>query len=259
MQYEKITQILVEFLQKEFKKANYTNAIVGLSGGLDSAIVATLCKKAFSNNLRVVLMPSEFSNQTNIKDAINLCDKLQIQYDIVKIDSFTKAYNDTLNDISSNNADDSYKLRMGNFCARVRMMILYDLSVKYKALVVGTSNKSELMLGYGTMFGDLACAINPISLFYKSDLFEYAKHLDVPKEIITKKPSADLWQGQSDESELGFSYSECDKALRYLLKESSKCSVSDDILSKVKARVDANKFKSDGVKVLEKSALYGLI
>ncbi len=255
MQYEKITQILVEFLQEEFKKANYTNAIVGLSGGLDSAIVATLCKKSFGDNVRAVLMHSEFSNKENIKDAINLCDKLQMTYEIIKIDNFTDAYNNTL----ANKADDNYKLRMGNFCARVRMMILYDLSVKYKALVVGTSNKSELMLGYGTMFGDLACAINPISLFYKSDLFEYAKYLDIPKEIINKAPSADLWQGQSDEGELGFSYKQCDDALKFLLKESDKCSQSDDILNKVKTRVEANKFKSNGVIVLDKNRLDGLI
>jgi NAD+ synthase len=255
MNYKKITNILENFLSDEFKKANYKNAIVGLSGGLDSAIVATLCKSVFKNNFKAVLMPSEFSNDVNTKDSIKMCKKLGIDYEIIKIDNFINSYKQNLS--NSKNDDNNSKIRIGNFCARIRMMILYDLSSKYNSLVVGTSNKSELMLGYGTMFGDLACAINPLSNFYKSDLFDYGKYLGVASNIINKAPSADLGEGQSDEIELGFSYKDGDNALKYLLKEIDKKEFngSDELLNKVKNKVNANKFKANGVITLDSTKL----
>ena len=109
------------------------------------------------------------------------------------------------------------KLRIGNFSARMRMSVLYDISARDQSLVVGTSNKSELLLGYGTIFGDIACAINPIGEIYKSDEFEFARFLNVPQSILTKKPSADLWANQSDEEELGYTYKELDDAMKLLV------------------------------------------
>ena len=110
------------------------------------------------------------------------------------------------------------KLRYGNLCARVRMCLLYDYSSEHGLLVVGTSNKSERLLGYGTIFGDMACALNPIGELFKSEIFEFADFLGVDKAIINKAPSADLWENQSDESELGYSYKELDGALDFILK-----------------------------------------
>ena len=114
--------------------------------------------------------------------------------------------------------DNISNLRVGNFSARMRMSILFDISAQNSALVIGTSNKSELLLGYGTIFGDLASAINPIGDIYKSELFEFAKYLNITEEIINKPPSADLWDGQSDEDDLGYTYLEIDTLLKDLIE-----------------------------------------
>ncbi len=202
--FKLLEKFLVNFLRDEVYKTSFTKAVVGLSGGIDSAVVAVLAKKAFGDDLLCVMMPSQFSSKESIIDAKELCDKFDLRYEIVSIEPMLKAYIDS----------DMSNLRVGNLSARLRMAILYDISAKERALVIGTSNKSELLLGYGTLFGDLASAINPIGDIYKSDIFKFAKYLEIPESIISKPPSADLWENQKDEDDLGYTYEQIDKVLK---------------------------------------------
>ncbi|MDN5099913.1 NAD+ synthase [Aliarcobacter butzleri] len=238
--WKKIKQYLISFLKDEVSKAGFEKVTVGLSGGLDSAVVAILCKEAFGKNLNCVLMPSQFSSQSSIEHAIEVCEKFDIIYDIVSIEPMVSAFLKNM---------DNDKLRIGNFSARMRMSVLYDISFKEKSLVVGTSNKSELLLGYGTIFGDIACAINPIGEVYKSDEFEFAKLLGVPESILTKAPSADLWEGQSDEDELGHTYKEIDNLLKLMVDDKKskdellKLGFEASFIDKINNRMKANAFK----------------
>lgn len=238
--WKKIKQYLISFLKDEVSKAGFEKVTVGLSGGLDSAVVAILCKEAFGKNLNCVLMPSQFSSQSSIEHAIEVCEKFDIRYDIVSIEPMISAFLKNM---------DNDKLRIGNFSARMRMSVLYDISFKEKSLVVGTSNKSELLLGYGTIFGDIACAINPIGEIYKSDEFEFAKLLGVPESILTKAPSADLWEGQSDEDELGHTYKEIDDLLKLMVDDKKskdellKLGFEASFIDKINNRMKANAFK----------------
>lgn len=185
-------------------------------------------------------MPSQFSSQSSIEHAIEVCEKFDIRYDIVSIEPMVSAFLKNM---------DNDKLRIGNFSARMRMSVLYDISFKEKSLVVGTSNKSELLLGYGTIFGDIACAINPIGEIYKSDEFEFAKLLGVPESILTKAPSADLWEGQSDEDELGHTYKEIDDLLKLMVDDKKskdellKLGFEASFIDKINNRMKANAFK----------------
>jgi NAD+ synthase len=147
------------------------------------------------------------------------------------------------------NIKDANPLRIGNLSARMRMSVLYDISARDNALVVGTSNKSEILLGYGTIFGDIACAINPIGQMYKSDEFEFAKFLGVTDAIINKKPSADLWEGQSDEEDLGYSYKVMDDVLKELIDnkkskdELISSGVDKELIEMLEYRIKTNAFK----------------
>jgi NAD+ synthase len=211
MNWQSIEDQTVTFLKNEAANIGVQKVVVGISGGLDSAVVAVLCVKAFgAQNVVGVLMPSHLSSDSSAEDAIELCNKFDIQYETVEIAPMVEGY-------FNNNAKDADPLRIGNLSARMRMAVLYDISARENAIVVGTSNKSEILLGYGTLYGDTACAINPIGQIYKSDEFEFAKHLGVTDAIITKKPSADLWEGQSDEEELGYSYKTMDDVLKRLV------------------------------------------
>ena len=238
--WKKIKEDLIIFLKDEVEKTGLKKVTVGLSGGLDSAVVAILCKEAFGLNLNCVLMPSQFSSQSSIEHAIEVCEKFDIRYEIVSIEPLISAFIKNM---------DNDKLRIGNFSARMRMSILYDISSREKSLVVGTSNKSEILLGYGTIFGDTACAINPIGEIYKSDEFEFAEFLDVPKSILSKAPSADLWEGQSDEEELGHSYKEMDDLLKLMIDENKSeeelisLGFEEEFINKIDFRVKTNAFK----------------
>lgn len=240
MNWELLKQQLVEFLKSEVNKAGLNNVVVGLSGGLDSAVVAVLCKEAFGDNVHCVLMPSHYSSTASVEHAKELCDKFNLSYESVSIAPMVQAYESYM---------DGDKLRIGNFSARMRMSVLYDISAKHKALVVGTSNKSEILLGYGTIFGDTACAINPIGELYKSDEFEFARYLGIPDSIISKRPSADLWEGQADEDELGFTYKELDTVLKEIFEKNKtkedlyKDGFSQKIVEFVLFRYNSNEFK----------------
>jgi len=238
--WKKIKQDLILFLKTEVEKAGLKKVTVGLSGGLDSAVVAILCKEAFGENLNCILMPSQFSSKSSIDDAIELCEKFDIKYEIISIEPMVSGF------IKNMNED---KLRIGNFSARMRMSVLYDVSSREKSLVVGTSNRSEILLGYGTIFGDTACAINPIGEIYKSDEFEFARILGVTNTILNKAPSADLWEGQSDEEELGHTYKEMDDLLKIMVDENKskiellKLGFEEEFINKIEYRIKANAFK----------------
>lgn len=207
--YALITDYLVRFIDDEVRKTGLKNVVLGLSGGIDSAVVAVLAHKAFGDDLLCVKMPSHYSSQSSLDDADELVSTFGMRSITCDISPLLKAYE---NESMSN-------LRKGNFSARMRMATLFDVSADEGALVLGTSNKSELMLGYGTLFGDLASAINPIGDLYKSEVFELARYLGIPASIIDKPPSADLWEGQSDEEELGYTYAVLDAALRAYVEE----------------------------------------
>jgi len=242
MNWENIKKQMISFLQEEASKIGVDKVVVGISGGLDSAIVSLLCKEAFGENFSGVMMPSHLSSESSIGDAKELCEKFDISYEVVEIAPMVQGYFDTIKDATA--------LRIGNFSARMRMSVLYDISARDGSIVIGTSNKSEILLGYGTLYGDTACAINPIGELYKSDAFEFAKYLGVTDAIITKKPSADLWEGQSDEDDLGYSYKTMDDLLKQLIdKNKTKQQLiaegeDETLIDMLELRVKANAFKS---------------
>lgn len=238
--YALIENFLVKFLKDEVYKTGLKNAVIGLSGGIDSAVVAVLAQKAFGDSLLAVMLPSSGSSPSSFDDASELCKKFDIKNSSVYIGDLVDSY---FND------KDKTNLRLGNFSARMRMSVLYDLSASKSALVLGTSNKSELLLGYGTIFGDLASAINPIGDMYKTEVFEFAEHLGVSKSIIQKPPTADLWEGQSDENDLGFSYAQLDLALKAFVderlskKELLEKGFDSELIELITTKIYQNQFK----------------
>ena len=237
--YEMITDYLVRFLDDEVRKTGLNSVVLGLSGGIDSAVVAVLAHKAFGDNLLCVKMPSHYSSQSSLDDADVLAEKFKMRTVTRDISPLLKAYEN----------ESMSSLRKGNFSARMRMAILFDISAEESALVLGTSNKSELMLGYGTLFGDLASAVNPIGDLYKSEVFELARYLGVPDSIVNKPPSADLWAGQSDEAELGYSYAVLDAALRAYVEERKSreellaAGIDAKLIDLIITRIYRNQFK----------------
>jgi NAD+ synthase len=237
--YDAITDYLTRFLADEVHKTGLNNVVVGLSGGIDSAVVAVLAHRAFGNNLLCVKMPSQYSSQSSLEDAEELVQKFGMRAVTKSIAPLLEAFEDEAMD----------NLRKGNFSARMRMATLFDVSAQETALVLGTSNKSELMLGYGTIFGDLASALNPIGDLYKTEVFELARHIGVPDSIIDKPPSADLWAGQSDESDLGYTYAQLDAVLkRYVEERASKEELLDEgfeeaLVDMIISRIYRNQFK----------------
>ena len=240
MNYENLEKELLKFLENSLKKTNQKNFIIGISGGLDSAVVSALCAKIASAKTLGVILPTKYSNSKNLAHAISHCKKFKFQHEIIEIQGFI----DEFLKIQPN----STKLEIGNFTARIRMNLLFDYSAKNHGVVVGTSNLSERLLGYGTIYGDMACAFNPIGEIFKSEIFEFAKFLKIDDEIINKAPSADLWEGQSDEKDLGYSYKNLDKVLLQIYDKKAnlkdlKVEFGDEIVKFVTNRIKNNKFK----------------
>ncbi|MFQ6082099.1 MAG: NAD+ synthase [Candidatus Aminicenantia bacterium] len=207
-----IEKILTRFIQEELKKFGFYKAVLGLSGGLDSTVCTFLAQKALGKeNVLALIMPYKNLKREDVKDAQNIAQTLGIRYKVIDISPMIDTY--------FKNYPTENKILKGNKMARERMAILYDHSAREKALVLGTSNKTELLLGYGTIYGDLACAINPLGDLYKTQIIQLAHHLGVPEKIINKTPSAGLWPGQTDEGELGLSYSEMDEILYQLIDQ----------------------------------------
>ena len=207
-----VERILVRFIREEVHKVGFAKVVVGLSGGVDSALSAALAQRALgAENVIPVLMPYRHSSPESEADARTVAAALQLDPVLVDISPQVDAYFDRF--------PDADRGRRGNKMARERMSILYDMSWAHRALVMGTSNKTELLLGYGTIFGDMASALNPLGDLYKTQVWAMARHVELPEQVVSKAPSADLWQGQSDEQELGFRYAVVDVLLHHLVDE----------------------------------------
>ena len=199
-------RVIGEFIRAQLRQAGFERAVLGLSGGIDSALVAYLVAEAIgAQRLLCVLMPYRTSSPASRTDAEEVVTRLGCASELVAITPMVDGFYGPDTDASA--------LRRGNFMARMRMAVLYDRSVTWGGLVVGTGNKTESLIGYTTVFGDSACAFNPVGDLYKSQVRQLSAALGVPQRIIAKAPSADLWPGQTDETEAGFSYPELDRLL----------------------------------------------
>lgn len=202
-------KIITGFIRSELTRVGFKKALLGLSGGIDSALSLYLSAKALGpENVLAVRMPYKTSAPDTLEDAQTMIEDLGVQSMTIEITEMV--------DPLINHYEDMTKLRAGNIMARMRMIVLYDQSVPFKGLVMGTSNKTEMLLGYSTVYGDSAAALQPIGDLYKTQVRQLARAIGVPEKVIQKAPSADLWQGQTDEGELGFTYADVDKLL-YLL------------------------------------------
>ncbi|EAI3983853.1 NAD+ synthase [Campylobacter jejuni] len=245
MDWQKITEKMCDFIQEKVKNSQSQGVVLGLSGGIDSALVATLCKRALKENVFALLMPTQISNKANLEDALRLCADLNLEYKIIEIQSILDAF--------IKQSENTTLVSLGNFAARIRMSLLYDYSALKNSLVIGTSNKSELLLGYGTIYGDLACAFNPIGSLYKSEIYALAKYLNLHENFIKKAPSADLWENQSDEGDLGFSYAKIDDGLKALETNDEKLlkTLDPSLIAMLKNRMQKNAFKGKMPEILE--------
>jgi NAD+ synthase len=208
--------VIAAFIRGQLRQAGFERAVLGLSGGIDSALVAYLVAEAIgAERLLCVLMPYRTSAPESRADAEEVVRRLGCASELVDISPMVDGYygSDGVAGSSGPEGLDAAPLRRGNFMARMRMSVLYDRSVTWGGLVVGTGNKTETLIGYTTLFGDSACAFNPIGDLYKSQVRQVAAAIGVPEAIIRKAPSADLWPGQTDETEAGFSYPELDRLL----------------------------------------------
>ncbi len=235
-------QILTGFIKSEITRVGFLRAVVGLSGGIDSALSCVLAAQALGpENVLAVRMPYKSSSRDSLDHAQLLIDQLGVQSKTIEITDMVEPLIRLEPEMS--------KVRKGNLMARARMIVLYDQSEAFKGLVVGTSNKTEILLGYSTMFGDSASAINPIGDLYKTQVRQLSRALNVPAPIVDKSPSADLWAGQTDESELGFTYEEADRLLyllidqRYMPQEAVEAGFDEKFVNGVVARVRRFQFK----------------
>ena len=209
-------RVIDEFIRGQLRQAGFERAVLGLSGGIDSALVAYLVVEAIgADRLHAVLMPYRASSPASRADAETVVAALGCSSELVEITAMVDGYfgSDSTAGAAGREGLAASSLRRGNFAARMRMAVLYDRSVTFGGLVVGTGNKTEALIGYTTLFGDSACAFNPIGDLYKSQVRQLALAIGVPDAIIRKAPSADLWPGQTDEGEGEFSYPLLDRLL----------------------------------------------
>ncbi len=235
-------KILTGFLKSEIGRVGFSRAVVGLSGGVDSALSCALAAAALGpQNVLAVRMPYQSSSADSLEDAEKVAHCFGVRMETIKITPMVEPLIQREPQMSD--------LRKGNLMARARMIVLYDQSEAFKGLVVGTSNKTEILLGYTTLWGDMASAVNPVGDLYKTQLRQLARAMDIPQPVIDKPPSADLWLGQTDEAELGFTYEEVDKLLyvlvdqRYSLQDCVDVGFDKDFVDKVIGRVRRSQFK----------------
>jgi len=203
---------LEKFLKDKLADSLLSGYVIGLSGGIDSALSASIAAKAVgAENVLGVLMPYSRSSENSRDDALTLAIHLGIDTRTVEISPMIDAYFDNIDEIET--------VRSGNKTARERMSILFDIGFEMNRLVLGTSNRTEICLGYGTWYGDVACSVNPLGMLYKTQVLQMAAWYGVPESIIKKRPSADLWPGQTDEAELGLEYARVDQLLYYMVEK----------------------------------------
>lgn len=205
-------QILTGFIRQEVRRAGFERGVVGVSGGVDSALTCYLAAEALgSQNVLAVLMPYRTSSPDSEEHAMQVVQATGVQHTVLSITEMADGY--------LSQVPEADRIRAGNVMARCRMIVLYDQSAQFGGLVIGTGNKTEILLGYTTQFGDAACALNPVGDLYKTQLRQLAAAVGIPQVILDKAPSADLWVGQTDEGELGFTYAEVDRLLYLLVDE----------------------------------------
>ncbi len=234
---------LVQFIRDQMTSAGFEHGIIGLSGGLDSTVITHLAAEALTPaNMIGLILPYRSTDQECQEHAELVVTRLGIKSQIMDITPQIDAYFARF--------PEADRLRWANKMARERMSVLYDQSRVYEALVIGTGNKSERLLGYTPLWGDMACAFNPLSNLYKTQVRQLADELGVIEAICTKAPSADLWPGQTDEGELGFSYAEADQILYWLIDQ--QCSAEQvaekgfprELVAEIATRVKRSAFKS---------------
>lgn len=237
-----LRRLLVSFIANEVQKVGLSRVVVGLSGGVDSSLSALLAAEALgAKNVLGIMMPYKTSNPESLAHAELVVGQSAIESLTIDITPQIDVYFARF--------PDADQRRRGNKMARERMTILYDHSARWNALVLGTSNKTELLLGYGTLHGDMASAINPLGDLYKTQVWALAEAVGVPEPIVRKKPSADLWAGQTDEAELGFSYREVDRLLYLMVDERRspadlvKAGFAEKMIDDVMHRIMNSQFK----------------
>jgi len=237
-----LRKILVSFIREEICKTGLTTGILGLSGGIDSALVVFLAAEALgAKNVHAICMPYRTSNPESEAHARIVAEACGVNFSVIPITPMIDSYFDQFPEADN--------MRRGNKMARERMTILFDHSALNEALVLGTSNKTELLLGYGTLYGDMASALNPIGDLYKSQVWQLSEEMGIPREVIDKKPSADLWAGQTDEQELGFTYRQVDELmyrmvdLRMTDEELLKEGFAAEFIEKIRMKIMTSHFK----------------
>lgn len=235
-------KILTGFIHSEVTRAGFSRAVVGLSGGVDSAVSCYLAAEALgAENVLAVRMPYKTSTADSLEHA-------QMVIDLLGVPSLTIPITEMVEPLFGR-FPEMNPIRRGNVMARARMIILYDQSEAFGGLVIGTGNKTEILLGYTTLYGDSACALNPNGDLYKTQLRQLARAMGIPPVIIEKAPSADLWLGQTDEGELGFTYAEVDQLLyllvdkRYTPEDCIQAGFGEDFVRNVVNRVRRYHYK----------------
>ena len=238
-----VRKVLAGFIRDELSKAGFERAVIGLSGGIDSAVSCFLTAEALGpENVLALRLPYRTSSPSSLEDAQKVIDQLGVASDTVDITPMVEPLFERFPDMDAR--------RRGNVMARERMIIWYDRSEAWQGLVIGAGNKTEGLLGYTTLYGDSACAINPIGDLYKTQVRQLAEALGVPQSIRTKPPSADLWVGQTDEGEMGFTYADVDQVL-YLLFD-ARCTFEETVettgflrtyVEEVRQQVQRSEFK----------------
>jgi NAD+ synthase len=242
-----VTDVLVRFLRDEAGKFGFDKVVLGVSGGIDSAVAAALAARAFGpRNVLGLLLPYKASSESSERLGKLLCKKLGIASERVDITPMVDGYFAAAK-LSLERPED--RLRCGNVLARARMIVVFDHSARDRALVLGTSDKTEALLGYTTLHGDSASAINPLGDLYKTQVYAIAEHLEIPAEIRAQRPSPDLWPGQTAEGEMGILYEEIDPVLHDMIdrrmhkKELLDRGHSPKLVDWAAERVRANQYK----------------
>ena len=235
-------RILVDFIRDEIRRTGLSRAVLNLSGGIDSALSCALAAEALGpQNVLAVRLPYATSSPASLADAQLVIEQTGVQSETFEITDMVKPLLTSI--------PPGQEKRAGNVMARARMIVAYDRSASFGGLVVGTGNKTEILLGYTTLYGDSASAINPLGDLYKTQIRQLARHMQLPASVLAKAPSADLWVGQTDETELGFTYERVDQLLyllvdqRYLPEECASAGFELKFVQQVITQIRRNQFK----------------